>query len=273
VERDSVGRNAAAPTATVARVTAVLDAFLENGASMGVTELATRLGLAKSVVHRLVTALVGAGYLDHDASTRQYGLGPKAVRLGLIAAGQIDIREKAGPVLHELAQRTAETATLSLLVGDQRVYAAQVESTQPVRQSVQVGSTAHLYVGASGKAMLAFLSGPRRTSVLRSAAATGVTLANGARLDCEALANELETIRRRGFATSEAERVRGAASAAAPVFDHRGGVVGAISVAGVTVRHGPAELEEFGKLARESAERLSVELGWGGRGALARTAS
>jgi IclR family acetate operon transcriptional repressor len=140
-----------------------------------------------------------------------------------------------------------------------------------VRQSVGIGSTAQLYVGASGKAMLAFLSAPRRASVLRLAA--GATLANGTRLDSQALAGELELIRRRGFATSEAERVLGAASAAAPVFDHRGGVVGAISVAGVTVRHGQAELEEFGRLARESAERLSVELGRAGRGALARTAS
>jgi DNA-binding IclR family transcriptional regulator len=58
--------------------------------------------------------------------------------------------------------------------------------------------------------------------------------------------------------------VQGAASAAAPVFDHHGNVVASISVAGVTVRHGPRELEQFGKLAAAAAERLSAELGWAG---------
>ncbi|HEX8969517.1 MAG TPA: IclR family transcriptional regulator C-terminal domain-containing protein, partial [Chloroflexota bacterium] len=69
----------------------------------------------------------------------------------------------------------------------------------------------------------------------------------------------------RGYATSQSERVQGAASAAAPVFDHLGNVVACVSVAGVTVRHGPTELEHFGKLAAATAERLSAELGFVGR--------
>jgi DNA-binding IclR family transcriptional regulator len=268
VEQDSdLGNNA--PSATVGRVTAVLDAFLEANTDLGVTELAGQLGLAKSVVHRLVTALADAEYLAHNGTTRRYSLGPKAVRLGLVAVGQTNIRERALPLLRALADETGETATLSLLVGDHRVYAEQIESAHPVRQSVRIGAPAALYLGASGKAILAFLAPPRRAAILRGAASHDVTTPDGRRLDLQALGRELEQIRRRGYATSVSERVQGATSAAAPVFDHHGEVVASVSVAGVTVRYDAAELNRYGELARTCARDLSADLGWSRGGASA----
>jgi IclR family transcriptional regulator, acetate operon repressor len=253
------------PTATVRRVTAVLDAFIAAGGDLGVTELASQLGLAKSVVHRLVTALTEAEYLSQAAGTRRYALGPKALRLGLVAVGQINIRERSVGYLRALARETGETATLSMLVGDHRVYAEQVESVQPVRQSIQIGSSAPLYLGASGKAILAFLAPAARAAILGAVTSAGANRADGSPIDVDGLGRELEGIRRRGYATSQSERVLGATSAAAPVFDHHGNVVGSISVAGVTVRHGKPELARFGKLATAYANRLSSELGWPGR--------
>jgi DNA-binding IclR family transcriptional regulator len=262
-EQETDARNGL-PTATVGRVTAVLDAFLEAGGDLGVTELAAQLGLAKSVVHRVVSALADAEYLAHDAATRRYSLGPRAIRLGLVAVGQMRIRERALPYLRELAAETTETATLSLLIGDYRIYAEQIESAHPVRQSIAIGSTATLYLGASGKAMLAFLPAQRVTAILRQAAQSAPLRADGTPVDIPGLSNELEDIRQRGFATSRSERVLGAASAAAPVHDHHGDVIASVSVAGVTVRHGPDDLLRFGGLARRCAERLSAQLGYAG---------
>jgi DNA-binding IclR family transcriptional regulator len=259
-EQSSARRNGVLkPTATVGRVTAVLDAFLEADRDLGVTELAARLGLAKSVVHRLMTALTDAEYLAHDVGSRRYSLGPKALRLGLVAVGQMRIRERALPYLRELAAETGETATLSLLVGDHRIYAEQIESAQLVRQSVPIGANAALYAGASGKAMLAFLAPARLRAIVQQAALA--RRADGQLIDADALTAEIEEIRHRGFATSQSERVLGAASAAAPVFDHHGDVVASVSVAGVTVRHGQAELHAFGRLAAHCAARLSADLG------------
>lgn len=266
MERDSATGNAEpaadTPTATVRRVTAVLDAFLAADRELGVTELAGRLGLAKSVIHRLVTALTDAEYLLQTAESRRYVLGPKAVRLGLVALGQLNISDRAPAYLRALAAETEETATLSVLVDDHRVYAEQVESGQTVRQTVQVGATAPLYLGASSKAILAFLPSARRTAILQAAEAVTATRADGTPIVATELAGELAAVQRRGYATSQSERVLGATSAAAPIFDRHGAVVGSISVAGVTVRHSAADLSRFGRLAREYARRLSVELGW-----------
>lgn len=253
------------PTASVARVTALLDTFVDARTDLGVTEIAARLGLAKSVVHRLLSALTKAGYLSQTANTRRYTLGPRATRLGQVALGQMDIRARARPILRELAAETGETATLSTLTGEERVYAEQVESTQSVRQSVQIGSAAPLYLGASSKAILAFLPERRGDAILSRAAKSGVTLTDGSRLDVKSLRTELATIRRRGFATSQAERIVGAVSSAAPVFDHHGDVIGSVSVASVSVRHGKSDLLKFGDVVRAAADRLSTQLGWPGR--------
>lgn len=255
------------PTASVARVTALLDTFVEARGDLGVTEIAVRLGLAKSVVHRLVAALTKSGYLTQAPNTHRYALGPRATRLGRAALGQMDIRARARPLLRDLATTTGETATLSVLAGNERVYAEQIESTHPVRQSVQIGSAAPLYVGASSKAILAFLPERRSDTILAQAAKNGVTLVDGRRLDTKALRNELSVIRRRGFATSHGERVVGAVSTASPVFDHDGEVVGSVSVASVSVRHGKSDLLKFGDVVRDAADRLSTQLGWLGRNA------
>lgn len=263
-ERRSTATNEA-PTASVARVTALLDTFVDARTDLGVTEIATRLGLAKSVVHRLVTALTKSGYLSQTPNTRRYALGPRATRLGQVALGQMDIRARARPILRTLAAETGETATLSTLAGDERVYAEQVESAHPVRQSVQIGSAAPLYLGASSKAILAFLPERRSDAILTRVAKVRVTFIDGSALDAKALRAELATIRRRGFATSQGERLVGAVSSAAPVFDHHGEVIGSISVASVSVRHGKSDLLKFGDLARAAADRLSTQLGWSGR--------
>ncbi len=267
VERGSDSGNAT-PTATVRRLTAVLDAFLVADGDLGVTELAEQLRLAKSVSHRLVAALTDAGYLSRDAVTRRYRLGPKAVRLGLVALAQINISQHARQYLEALATETGETATLSILDGEHRVYVQQVESSQTIRQTVQLGQHAPLYVGASGKALLAYLPEERGRQIVRHAMRSAATQATGAPLDERRLLDELAEIRAQGFAISQSERILGAASAAAPVFDHHGEVVASLSVASVTVRHGRADLTRFGELVRGFAERLSADLGWtGARGA------
>jgi IclR family acetate operon transcriptional repressor len=240
---------------------AILDAFAESGGDLGVTDLSGRLGLAKSVVHRLLAALSAGRYLTQDTETRRYALGPNAIRLGQASLGRKDVRARARPYLVQLAAKTGETATLSILVGESRSYAEQVESTQPVRQSVQIGSAAPLYAGASGKAILAYLSVEQREAIAARIARSRPILADGRRLKRTTLTRELAAIRARGFAVSQGERIKGAASAAAPIFDHDGRVMGAFSVATVTVRHGYQDLLGFGKLARQNADRLSRELG------------
>jgi DNA-binding IclR family transcriptional regulator len=258
-----VRRQRTPETSTARRVTDVLGIFLDGRADAGVTEISRTLRCSKSVVHRVLVALVASGFVSTDPISRRYRLGPKALRLGLTALAHTDIPSRALPYLRNVRDRTGETAILSLLRGDVRVYAEQVESREPVRQTIQVGQEAPLHLGASGKAILAFLPATQRTAAF--ARAKGVKLADGTPLKVPALESDLERVRRRGYAISRGERVVGAASVAAPVFDHSGLVIGSLSAGGVVVRSDPQRISGYGAIVRAEAEALSRELGWAGQ--------
>ena len=255
--RDAEGQ--AATSSAVRRAADVLAALTDHS-DVGVSELSRRFGWPKSVTHRVLSTLADAGLVAPDPSTRRYRLGPAALRLGLAALARSDVHRLALPHLRALRERTGETATLTFLSGETRLYVDQVESRHPVRQSIKLGSHAPLYVGANSKAMLAFLPDDHQRSVLASAA--GATRADGSPVDVPGLRAELEAIRSLGYAVSQGERIAGATSVAAPIFDAKGDVVGSMSVAGVTVRQDRAALEELGPIVRAEARALSAELGW-----------
>lgn len=234
------------PRGSTRRVAAVLAAFADGPRDLGVSELSRSVGCSKSVIHRIVVGLVASGFLVADPATRRYRLGPVARRLAAAAGEHHDLRAEALPFLQRIREGTGETATLSVLRGDVRVYVEQLESTHRIRQTVRVGEEAPLHRGASGKAILAFLPEEALPSVARGAP----------------LAAELRSIRKRGYATSANERIPGATSVAAPLFDDSGRVIGSISAAGVVVRTNARRNALHGAIVRAEARALSQLLGW-----------
>ena len=239
-------QNGRTPSGATKRVAAVLAVFAEGARDVGVTELARRIGCSKSVVHRIVVDLVATGFLVADPLTRRYRLGPLARQLATAATEHRDLRSEAFPYLQRIRERTGETATLSVLRGDARVYIEQLESAHRVRQTVRVGEEAPLHLGASGKAILAFLPEDAWPPAARTAA----------------IAAELRRIRKRGYASSASERIPGAASVAAPIFDDAGRVIGSISAAGVVTRASARRNALHGAIVRSEARALSQLLGW-----------
>jgi hypothetical protein len=120
-------RSDAALSSTVKRAADVLQALTDT-AEVGVSELSRQLGWPKSVTHRVLTTLAHSGLVAVDASTHRYRLGPAALRLGLAAIARADVHRLAIPHLSALRDTTGETATLTLLSGDHRLYVEVVES-------------------------------------------------------------------------------------------------------------------------------------------------
>lgn len=240
------------------RVSNVLLAFASGEPVLGVADIARRLGIPKSAAHRTLTALCRSGLVRQDPATAKYRLGMRAVDLGLAALDHSDIRSAALPVLKEVTARTGETTTLSLLAGRERFYAAQVESPQDVRMTVEVGLRCPLYAGASGRAILAFFPEAELDEYLRSVplvALTERTITDGARLRAV-----LERVCALGYAVSRAERDAWAAAVAAPFWDRDGRVAGSLSVCGPISRFESLELADFGAIVAGAARHLSQDL-------------
>lgn len=239
------------------RVADLLEVLSNGQSEIGVTDLGKELGLGKSTVHRLLTSMEKRGYVQQNQTNKKYRLGPTLMRLGLVKLRQLEARELALPCLEKLRDLTTETTTFSLKVGRERLYILQVESRQEIRQTIELGRVYPLYLGATGKAILAFLASPEKLSLLEEAAPI---LAKRGR-DLATLQEELAQIARRGYATSRGERTPDAASIAAPVFDYNQQVMGAISVAGPISRVSVERQIEMAVHLLECSRSLSLQLG------------
>ncbi|SNR86148.1 IclR family transcriptional regulator [Actinoplanes regularis] len=249
---------------SIAAVERAMDVLLYFGRAeqpdLGVTEIATALGLTKAAVHRILTALRSRELITVDPATRRYALGHAAVALGRAYLARTDVRAMAAPELKFLSQRTDETATLSLRRGDTRLYVDQVVPDQELRLEVSLGIPFPLNAGASSKTFLAFLPDFELDAYLARhplAAVTDRTITEPAKLR-----KDLAAVRKRGYATSLGERQAGAASIAAPIFDHDGRVVAVLSVAGPALRFKPEADPDVVADLLGCAGRISAQLGY-----------
>lgn len=196
---------------SIAAVERAMDVLLLFGRStrpdLGVTEVATELGLTKAAVHRILTALRNRDLITVDPVTRRYALGHAAIALGRAYLARTDLRLMAGPELRRLAGQTGETATLSIRRGDTRLYADQVVPEQELRMEVSLGIPYALHAGSSSKAILAYLSDDEIDGYLKRHRLEAVTDATVT--DPEKLRAEIAEIRARGYATSLGERQPG----------------------------------------------------------------
>lgn len=227
---------------------------------VGVSEVARALGLSKAVAYRILATLSADGFLAVDDATRRYALGPGALVVGIAALGRLDLRGVARRWLERLSRETGETATLSVRLGDERMYVDQVLSSQEIKMSVQLGRPFPLHAGGSSKAILAALPAAERDAYIDASSLKSFT--ERTIVDPRKLRTAIEDVRRHGYAQSAGERESGAASVAAPVFGHDGAAVGSISICGPIQRFGPDEYRRYGHLVLDVARTISEELGW-----------
>lgn len=215
---------------SVERAADVLLAFGEsNDDGLGITDLATRLGLSKAAVHRVLASLRSRDLIMLDETTRRYFLGPAAITLGLRALDSVNVRRLAQKHLAALSEQTQETATLSVRAGDMRVYVDQVTPRREVIMTVTLGISYPLHAGSSSKAFLAFLG---QKEIERYLASSLIAVTPMTETDPVRLRQQLLQIRRSGYAESAGERQAGAASVAAPILDSHDVPLAVISVCG-----------------------------------------
>jgi IclR family acetate operon transcriptional repressor len=247
---------------SVERTALVMSAFTQTDSqTLGVTEISQSLDISKAVVHRILNTLRGQDYITIDPVTRRYMLGPAALELGLTFLRHIDVRDIARPMLEELSAKTQETATLSIRSGTHRLYIDQVTPSREVKMTVVLGRSFPLHAGGSSKAILAHMEADEIRSYVSEIGLEPLT--ESTITDPDRLLEDLARIRHVGYAASVNERQAGAASVAAPVFDHSGGPVAAISLCGPAERF-QDEADEAAALIVAAGRQLSERMGYRG---------
>lgn len=237
----------------------LLKQFSSREREFGVSELARRLALGKSTVHRLVSTLAAEHLLEQNADNGKYRLGLAVYDLGAAVATHLDLHEAVVPPMERLRNATGETVQVAVLDGREVVYVERLDSPNTLRLFLDVGRRNWAHCTATGKCLLAYLSDHELNRTLDGWKLPGVT--PDTVTSTSKLRRELAAIRRRGYAENLNESEMGVLSVAAPIRDLHGGVVAAMSVAGPAARMEPI----LGKIAAavvESAASASRRLGY-----------
>lgn len=257
----TAGRPEAYGIRAVERAVAILKAFSPASPEIGVTDLARKLGLHKSTVHRLLVTLERAGFVLQDALTGRYRLGLPLFELGSLVVTNMELRRVARPFIEEAHRASGETLHLAILDEGEVVYIDKIESTRQVRMSSMVGRRAPAHCTGLGKALLAALPGAVLDQVIQRRGLRGYTART--LTSAEELRNHLAIVRQRGYSIDAGEHEELVRCAAAPVFDHTNHVLAAVSIAAVGVDVASPRFKEYVTLVRNCARSISEALGHG----------
>jgi DNA-binding IclR family transcriptional regulator len=183
------------------------------------SNIAGSLGMSRSSTHRLFKTLQAAEFVIQDPITLRYSLGPFAYYLaGYSTRYHHNLIFCALPEMERLRSLTGETVVIVIRVGLRRMYLEELPSFQPLEYAPGKGYLPPVYAGATGKVLLAQMSRPELLRLIdtlrfKKVAPNTITERN-------ALLNEIEDIRRKGYAVSFSELVVGAGSVAVPIKNY-----------------------------------------------------
>ena len=241
---------------TVARTLAVLTVMAEAGDSVGVTDVATALGLPMSTSHRLLDLLRGAGFVERDAAQRRYRLGLQFLRVANLVTQNTSFARLCQPALERITAETGETALYCEYLPDQHkaAYAAKSDSTHSLRYRIPLFEPAPVESGASGLAILSFLPSPIRRTVCAAPRASPLS---GKRPSSRTLASLIETTRRKGFALSNGDKLPDSIGIAVPVRMSEERPIGSLTLTIPESRFVRSKLRAYVALLAQEARLLS----------------
>jgi DNA-binding IclR family transcriptional regulator len=231
-----------------------------DGEAWPLGEIAAGVEMHPATVHRVLGQLVDDGLVRQVPGSGAYGLGLEFLRLAWLASGRGSLRDVAEPELRALTADTGETSWLGLYEPSRRqmLFAASVESPQPIRQVRPVNEWRPVHGGASGRALLAFLPEAEREAVL---AGPLEPVTSNTVTDPDALRRQLGDVRKRGYAVTRGERVLGGVGIAAPILAGDGRLLGVIGIGLPEQRYRAADEPRLAKRVIAAAEAVARAAG------------
>src|SRR5712691_10289828 len=244
---------------TVHKAVQILNLFSLERPEWGVNEVARQLALSKSSTSTLVGTLASEGLLRR-MSTGRYRLGWRIMALTQMLLATTEFRTEAHAVMERLVARFGETVHLAALESGQIIYIDKLQGTRAVHVSVTgIGVRLPAHCSGVGKCILSDLPRDKVLQILESQGMPALTL--NTITDPEKFLVELERVRTQGYATDQEEAVLELSCVAAPIRDHTGNVVAAMSLSIPTYRFYPNR-EQYRLAIITAAQHISENLGW-----------
>jgi DNA-binding IclR family transcriptional regulator len=248
---------------TIEKASEVLALFDRDHVEWGVREVAETLGVAKSSAHDLLTSLAQVGLLGRTEAGR-YRLGWRLVTLSETLLATTELRREARPILEELAAQYQETIHLAILDDTKVVYVDKLEGRQAVRvELTSLGTRLYPHCSALGKVLLAHRPEAEVRRIIKTGGLPRFTA--NTLTDEDELEQALAKIRRQGYAYDLEEILPDLCCVGAPVRNHTGHVIAAISMSVPAYRFQRSQTE-FRKAVVRAGKIVSERLGYYGDG-------
>lgn len=237
----------------------LLTSMVEQNGSTGVRKLAIVTGMAPSTTHRILKELEVNGFVQSKDGS--YSIGAEMYYLASLIQSHNPLYVVGMPLLKELAKESGETLALGqyFAASNTLTFIGTIESSHPIRHVLEIGKQEALYVGAHGKAVLAFLPEEVQERVIKQA--VGKSTVMGIAVKPSKLRAELTEIKRNRYAISYQETIPTAYGFCAPVIGPEGMVLGGV---GLTIPDSRVNISENDEIARKvlsCANKISIALG------------
>ncbi|MFJ5958939.1 IclR family transcriptional regulator [Paenarthrobacter sp. NPDC092416] len=242
---------------TVARAIQILEYCSERPRTL--KDIAADLGVHRTTASRILQTMIEAGFVRTD-ERGYFGVGFRLAGLAQSALEQFDLRSVVHPHIVRLSEHLGHTVQFAVPEANRIVYVDKVEPEQSISLNTRIGGFVVIHTAGVSKAILAFIDGARRESILDSATFEQRT-PNSITSRSE-FVKRLETVRARGWAEDDGEFDIVSNCIAAPVWDHADRVAGAISITTFREKTGLEELRGSVPDLLATTMSISLELGW-----------
>ncbi len=235
----------------------ILALFNDTEPRLELATISERLGLPKSTVHNLLQTLMSRGLIE-QVEKGTYAVGTALIVLSQSARVNVELRDRAAPLLRDMADMCHETTYLTVREGDWVLYIYAIESRHRLLARSAIGDRVPLHCTGNGKSILAQFSSSeltayaKRTGLPRFTPFTITTM--------EALSEEIKRTRTRGYAIDQQEHELKTYCLGAPIFDARRHTIGGCSISGsdpeIITSRLPLLVEHLKYTAQEISRRM-----------------
>jgi len=241
----------------IERMMTLLDALAKKSEPVSLKELSQSSRLHPSTAHRILNDLVLARMVDRT-EPGSYQLGMRLLELGNLVKARLNVRDAAAGPMRELHRLTGETVNLSVRQGDEIVYVERTVSERSGMQVVRaIGGRAPLHLTSTGKL---FLANDDTRAVRSYAMRTGLAGHTPNSITAlNQLEQELDEVRRLGYARDNEELELGVRCIAAGIRDDSQSLVAGLSISAPADRANDGWLQALADTARAISSSLGYE--------------
>jgi len=245
---------------TLHKAVRILRKISDDPVYLPIRDISSELGIPTSTVHRICQALSDEGILEFNSKTKQYHWGPELIHLAQSVYQTNEIRRRALPILRRIMSQLNETAQLVLYDSSKQqiVFSDEAACDHPIRYYTPIGVPLPIYVGASGKSIMAFLPEGEIERIISSGLPP---VRNRVPISPKRLRKDLEIIRMKGYGITFEERTPGAMGVGCPIFNSGMNVIGGIVLTMPAYRFQTKLESRIVKFLREGGEQLSRMMG------------